>query len=150
MSAARQGWFSIATLLAILGLAGNPPAARAASGPTTVLHFNIPAGKLVDRMTTFAIQSEVQVLYKFDGTESITTRAVLGDFTPGQALDVMLQGTGIVPEFVKPQTVALKRQATMGVDRSAVTGRGDTFVARNRDAWRRTDRRGAKTDTPTE
>lgn len=142
MSAARQGWFSIATLLAILSLAGSPPAARAASGPATVLHFNIPAGKLVDRMTTFAIQSEVQVLYKFDGTESITTRAVLGDFTPGQALERMLEGTGIVPEFVKPQTVALKRRPGFQADRDIGTGRG--WVRNNQRSWAPTDRRGTQ------
>src|SRR5262245_22787959 len=98
MSAARQGWCAIA-LLAIAMVGGTSPVAQAASGPSAILHFNIPSGKLVDRMSTFAIQSELQVLYKFDGTQDITTQAAIGDFTPRQALDLMLAGTDVVAEF---------------------------------------------------
>src|SRR5262245_31135949 len=98
MSAAKQGWWcSIALMLAIWSLGGSP-STLAAAGPSTIVHFNIPAGKLVDRMQTFALQSDLQVLYTFDGIESITTQAVVGDFTPGQALERMLEGTGVVPE----------------------------------------------------
>jgi outer membrane receptor protein involved in Fe transport len=147
MTAAKQGWFAI-VLLAIAMVGGNSPAARAASGPSPILHFNIPSGKLVDRMSTFALQSELQVLYKFDGIQDIETQAVIGDLTPAQALEKMLAGTDIVPEFVKPQTVALTRRALAG-DVAIGTGRAGS---RTRPGLRSepTDRRTVRSDRPVE
>ncbi len=147
MTAARQGWCAIA-LLAIAMVGGKTLAARAASGPSTILHFNIPSGKLADRMSTFALQSELQVLYKFDGIQDITTQAVIGDLTPGQALEKMLAGTDIVPEFVKPQTVALTRRSLAG-DGAIGTGRAGSHAKPGLRS-EPTDRRTVKAERPDE
>lgn len=76
---------------------------------TAAIHFAIPSGKLADRMGAFALQAEMQVLYKFDGTENLHTQGVEGVMTPSEALHTMLIGTDLFPEFVKPQTVTLKK-----------------------------------------
>jgi iron complex outermembrane recepter protein len=145
MTARRQGWRTLATLIGLLLAGGSWPAvARDMSGPSTVIPFEIPAGDFVDQVGLFAKQSGMSVLYKFEGVQELKTQPVSGNFTPAEALERMLRGTGIVPEFVKRQTVTLKRASAAGPEASIGTGRRGSSVKRNLQAWEPTDRRGAQ------
>lgn len=74
----------------------------------SVIAFNIAAGPLVDRMPDFAMQSGVQVLYKFDAGMMLNDTSELhGEMTAREALARLLGTTNVTVEWVKPDVVAL-------------------------------------------
>lgn len=85
-----------ATLLplvaAVCALAGAAPASAqdAAARP-----FQIPAGAAAAAVALFAKQADLRVLADGDDLAGIQTRAVQGSYAPGQALDLLLAGTGL-------------------------------------------------------
>ncbi|MES2694121.1 MAG: STN domain-containing protein, partial [Verrucomicrobiota bacterium] len=76
------------------GFAALPPASTAAAR----IRFAIPAGPAADTLRQFSAQCgpDDRLLYAAAAVEGTTTRAVQGEFTPREALEAMLAGSGLV------------------------------------------------------
>lgn len=73
--------------------------------------FNLPAGSAAQRVQTLAIQSRVQVIAPNADLAGVTTRAVSGDYTPAEALRVMLAGSGLEAVPGNGNTLVIRRAA---------------------------------------
>lgn len=71
--------------------------------------FNIPAQPLSDALTAFGRQSGLQITYQPELAAGLSSRAVSGSYTPEQALQQLLTGTGVAYRFTNDRTVTLER-----------------------------------------
>jgi TonB-dependent receptor len=58
--------------------------------------FDVPAGAAVRTLKQFAAQAGSEIVFSPEVVGAVKTRAVLGQFTPREALDAMLANTGLV------------------------------------------------------
>lgn len=72
--------------------------------------INIPAQPLRSALHQLAQQAGMQLLYADAAAEGKTAPAVVGRYTPEQALQKLLEGTGLRYRFTGPQTVALQQE----------------------------------------
>ena len=96
-------------------LAAAAPAASAAPAPASAAaerrSFDLPAGPATLALKLFSEQSGRTLLADGDLIAGVTTVAVKGDFTPREALDRLLAGTGLVAAVDGPTgAFALKRE----------------------------------------
>ena len=98
-------------MLTCWGPAVTLASAEPAAAPATVIHFDIPRQSLSQAVVAFSRVSGVQVLYDGGVTSQQSSTAVVGDMTSGQALRVLLTGTGFIIRYVGPRSVTLIRQA---------------------------------------
>ncbi|MGH8656529.1 MAG: secretin and TonB N-terminal domain-containing protein [Gammaproteobacteria bacterium] len=98
----------LSLLLAML-LTAVPTAGAAADAELKATDLDIPAQALIPALNAFAEQSGLQLLYSAELAEGKTTRGVSGRLTPEQALQTLLEGTGLSYRFVDPGTVTLTR-----------------------------------------
>ena len=90
---------------------------RSSSAPTQLAqgtaarHFEIPSGDLQAALLAFSQQAGLQLLYPAGLTAGHRTQGVQGDYTPAQALDLLLAGTGISHRFTEANSVTLERAA---------------------------------------
>lgn len=72
------------------------------------IEFNIPGLALSDALAEWSKQTGLQVLRRDpDGATELTTRSVTGKFSPAEALEKMLAGTGLTYKFVNDKTVRI-------------------------------------------
>jgi iron complex outermembrane recepter protein len=57
--------------------------------------FNLPGGDAATELKSFAAQAGTQVAFSGDAVNGMKTNAVRGSFTPREALEQMLHGTGL-------------------------------------------------------
>lgn len=81
-----------------------------ASAAELTKHFNLPSQDLSSALLEFNRQSGVQTLFGYDESESavidtIRTGSVVGDFTAQEALDRLLDGTGLQFRFYAPNKI---------------------------------------------
>ncbi|OZA92221.1 MAG: TonB-dependent siderophore receptor [Azorhizobium sp. 39-67-5] len=99
----------VSGLLASVALPGfalaQQPSARAAA-PARIA-FDIPAQDLNRGVLKFAQRAGVQVFYDTAKLGGRRSSAVSGTFTPQEALDRMLAGTGLVYRFTAPNQVTI-------------------------------------------
>ncbi|HET6431550.1 TonB-dependent receptor [Dyella sp.] len=74
-------------------------------------HYAIPAGQLDDTLRALAARGNVQLLYAPQLTAGQRAVALEGDFTPADALAIVLRGSGLQAEVVTPDTYVLRRIA---------------------------------------
>lgn len=125
----------------MLAAAIGAASARAAAPPSEIMHFEIPAGELVDSVSRYTVQAQMSVLYEYDTLGKLPTQPVSGDFTAVEALQRMIQGLDIVLAFPYRRTVTLTRPGVGGPDAAIGTGRS-AWARKNARAWVPTDRRG--------
>jgi iron complex outermembrane receptor protein len=70
--------------------------------------FNIPAQSLSGALTRFAADTRLQVLYDSDIAESLEAPALNGTYTPAEALEQLLQGTGLNYRYSNDNTITLE------------------------------------------
>ncbi|WP_020158463.1 TonB-dependent siderophore receptor [Methylobacter marinus] len=70
--------------------------------------FNIPAQSLSGALTRFAADTRLQVLYDSDIAESLEAPALNGTYTPEEALEQLLQGTGLNYRYSNDNTITLE------------------------------------------
>jgi outer membrane receptor protein involved in Fe transport len=104
---ARSRRLTGATLgaLAFIALMLAPPACFA-DAPVTH-HFDVPAGNAAEKLNEFSRQAELQVLFNFPLVNSMRTNPVCGDLEARHALTLLLEGTGLVFDFVNERTLAV-------------------------------------------
>jgi iron complex outermembrane receptor protein len=142
----------------ILFAAGANTYAADAASPKTI-QFNIPAQSLSSALTRFSAETRLQVLYEGDVTDKLQAPALNGAYTPAQALERLLRGTGLKYRYSNDKTITLEApidknqlgpQSSITMPAMTVTGK-----ASNADndpyntAYNRTNATTAtKTDTP--
>ena len=74
------------------------------------LRLKIAAGSAPMALSEFIRQTGMQVLFEFDAVRNHSTRAVSGQFEVAEALAAMLEGSGLMYEFVNDRTFAVRPQ----------------------------------------
>src|SRR5882724_11382906 len=70
--------------------------------------FNIPRQELTAALSAFAHETGLQIVRFSDAGESkVTANSVVGLYTPTQALDILLAGSGFHYRFVNSHTIAI-------------------------------------------
>ena len=87
-------------------VAQRPSPAETGAG---VLAFDIPAQPLDQALEAYATTSRQSVLYDSHLTEGRTSRPVQGDYTPLDALDAMLEGSGLKVRYTSAKALVLVR-----------------------------------------
>ncbi len=71
--------------------------------------FSIPAGDLQSALLAFSQQTDLQLLYPADLTQGHRTDGVQGSFTPRDALNRLMAGTGLIYEITGGETVKIAK-----------------------------------------
>lgn len=98
-------WIMTCGIVLALMLAG--PALMSAFAQDGGVPFDIPAQPLPAALDVFAEQAHVQMLYKAEAVSGLQSTAVSGQFTPAQALQNLLQGTGLSVQSGGPNTMTV-------------------------------------------
>ncbi len=114
----RVFFFWLATLLLCVG------ASAAETGRRT---FDLPADSAEKTLKLFSVQSGRGLLVSTEIAKGVQTNAVKGELTPGEALDKMLAGTGLVfTQDEKNGAFVVRREGNdPNGPRAAQTGTGD-------------------------
>ncbi len=104
VEAPSRKWFAMGTL-ATYAMAGSsvvlqaatpvPPAPAPSQQVNTVGKFAIPAGPLADVIPAFEKASGLKITIANEGIKGVTSPGVTGLLSPSQALEKMLEGTGV-------------------------------------------------------
>jgi iron complex outermembrane recepter protein len=74
------------------------------------LTFNLPSDEFPTAILEFYRQSKIEVLFlSKDSLNAIHTHPVVGEFTPREALDIMLRDTGLIYNFATEHSVSIKQ-----------------------------------------
>jgi len=73
--------------------------------------LQIPAGQLSTALNQLAEASDLQMVYDTDMTQGLKSPALSGNYTPTQALQKLLQGSGLGYQLADNGTVTIVRQA---------------------------------------
>ena len=91
-------------------------------------YFDIQPQKIQFALEAFAKKMDVSIVYNLEDLEDITTRAISGEYTSNQALEKMLEGTGLLFEQVDQKTIAIKRNSSKS---STPAHKNTTLIAVN-------------------
>ena len=78
---------------------------------STSRHLQIPADQLSTALNRLAEASDLQMVYDTDMTQGLKSTALSGNYTPTQALQKLLQGSGLGYQLAANGTVTISRQA---------------------------------------
>lgn len=109
-----------------LGWTQQASAQAPASSQSATQTISVPAGPLTPALNSLAAQTGLQILFDASLAEGKTTRGVSGALTPTQALDRVLQGTGVSARFAGSNNVTIEAN---GTDASGVATDGSTMLA---------------------
>jgi len=73
--------------------------------------LQIPAGQLSTALNRLAEASDLQMVYDTDMAQGLKSQALSGNYTPTQALQKLLQGSGLGYQLADNGTVTISRQA---------------------------------------
>jgi len=74
--------------------------------------FSIPAQPLEDALATFGLQSGLQVSVDSTLASGVSSQSMEGTYVPQDALQQLLQGTGLTYRFTSPHTVIVERNSS--------------------------------------
>lgn len=88
--------------------------------------FDLAAGPAEKTLKQFAAQSGCELVFASQGVAAVPTKAARGEFTPREALDLMLAGTGLVAaQDTKTGAFAVSRTPSRPNDSGAAPTRPD-------------------------
>lgn len=90
--------------------------------PGSLMHFDLPAQALGVALQAFQHVSDLAVLAPAPLLAGRTSAAVNGDFSPREALDRVLQGTGFHAEFIGTNEALIVADTAQGPTPPVVTG----------------------------
>lgn len=92
-----------------IGMASSAVALVMAAAPALAQakRFNVPAQDAASGVSAFARQADIQLLISARDAQGKTTREVRGDMPVEEGLRRLLEGTGLRPERVGPQTYSI-------------------------------------------
>jgi len=73
------------------------------------VNINMPAQSLSNALTQFSADTRLQVLYEGDITAKLQAPALKGTYTPKEALQKLLQGSGVAYRYTNDKTVTLEK-----------------------------------------
>jgi hemoglobin/transferrin/lactoferrin receptor protein len=85
---------------------------------STARSFNIPAQSLTNALNQFGRQSGLQVAFPAEASQGVRSHAVVGSFTPQEALAQLLQGTGVSYRITSQGTAVIGGRAGAAADGS--------------------------------
>ena len=120
------------------------------------LHFDIPAQPLADAINAFISSSDWQVGYPAELAKNCLSSNLNGNYTPQQALHILLQGTGLNYRMTGENKATLEKvavsepQSATTMPAVTVTGKAvyDSTDPYNPDYNRTSASTATKTDTP--
>jgi len=113
-SASPTHWFAILAL-ALGFLVASSPAAE-----TATRSFDIPSGRAEATLRQFATQSGAQFFFSAESVTGLRTNPVKGELTPHQALEALLDRTGLVAvQDEKTGALTVRRDAGPNAARAA-------------------------------
>ncbi|MGH8594072.1 MAG: TonB-dependent receptor plug domain-containing protein [Gammaproteobacteria bacterium] len=74
----------------------------------TALYVNVPPQSLAAALDSLAQQAHLQIIYNPDTLGEQSSRAVVGTYTPREALEKLLAGTGLSYTFTAEDTVSVR------------------------------------------
>lgn len=107
----RVSTAAIVIFLATVGVS----AAQDASAATRRKPTNIPAQPLVAALQVLAKERNLQVIYRADLAQNVHSAGAVGEFTPKEALDRLVAGTGLTYRYLNETTVTIEQIATVEV-----------------------------------
>ncbi len=144
-----QKIIEITGLLVLFSAGQNSYAGDAASGQT--MPFNIPAQSLSSALTRFSAETRLQVLYEGDVADKLQAPALNGTYTPEQALEKLLNGSGLKSRYTNDKTITIEaptNQSPQGPISSTTTLKAVTVTGKAKyDATDPYDRHYAATNT---
>ncbi len=135
-------------------LAADTAAQNTANPQSAALSFNIPAQPLTDALNAFIAASDWQVGFPAGMAKDVRSSAVNGNYTPQQALQRLLSGSGLSYRLTGNNTVTLEKAPQSKADTTtlaAMTVKGKRNAPDdpyNKDYAVRNAATGTKTDTP--
>jgi iron complex outermembrane receptor protein len=78
------------------------------AAPSQILQFNIPAQSLSNALIRFSADTRLQVLYEGDVEDKLQAPALNGTYTPAQALEKLLGGSGFKYRFSNDKTITIE------------------------------------------
>ena len=82
----------------------------AVDGPHNKVKFNLASDEFPKAILEFYRQSKIEVLFlSKESLSFIHTQPVVGEYDPGEALDLMLRGTGLIYNFATDHSVSIKQ-----------------------------------------
>ncbi|MCF7967292.1 MAG: STN domain-containing protein, partial [Methylobacter tundripaludum] len=137
-------------------MAADTAAQNAANPQSAALSFNIPAQPLADALNAFIAASDWQVGFPAGMANDVRSSAVNGNYTPQQALQQLLVGSGLNYRLTGTNTVTLEKapvsKAAGSTTLSGVTVKGqrqyDPNDPYNTDYAVPNANSATKTDTP--
>ena len=112
----RVSLIAMVTVLAA-GLAGAPAWAQtpsAADAPRPKLHFSIPPGPLAPALNRFAELTGIQLVYPSSLVQGLSSPGLSGDFTPADALQRLVAGTGLSARMLSATSATLEPSSVGG------------------------------------
>lgn len=123
----RRGLALVAPVVALLLSA---PASSQDNRPgADVQAYDIPAQQLDSALTRYAATSGVDFLLDEPQVANRRSSAVIGTFTPPQALHILLQGTGLVARFTSRTSAVIMPVARAGEPIASAENPGRPVVA---------------------
>ena len=80
------------------------------------IRFDIPSQTVQSALDTFVAVTNFSLIYNKEGFGDVITSAVSGQYSPEQALDIMLEGTGLMFEFTSQDTVAILKNGDQPIE----------------------------------
>jgi outer membrane receptor for ferric coprogen and ferric-rhodotorulic acid len=99
----------IAVASAVASLAPHAMAQDSATATADKVSFNIPAQPLNAALRTFAEATHLQLVYSSDLATGLNSGSVSGSFTPAEALQQLLAGSGLSSRFVSAGVVTIEK-----------------------------------------
>ena len=94
-----------------------------AASPIKRYDFNIPGGSsLTDALLVFGRQSRLQLIAPSELTNGLSSAAVIGSYSPEDALRTLLSGTALGFKYVSANTVQIFSTATTSANGTEVLG----------------------------
>ncbi len=98
---------TLSVSLCVIVMIFTPPLAEGASRR----NFAVPAGDALTTLNLFSAASNGKLLYSADAVAGVRTNAVEGEWSPREALDQMLEGTGLeVVQNARGEALAIRRK----------------------------------------
>jgi len=95
-------------LIPVVLFATGPNSYAADAAPAKAIQFNIPAQSLASALTRFSAETRLQVLYEGDVADILQAPALNGAYTPEQALEKLLRGTGLKSRYTNDKTITIE------------------------------------------
>lgn len=100
---------NLAASLLALSLTVAAAQAPAEPHPDKLVHFNLPAQPLNQALNNFAHQADLRIVFDTADAEGLDAPALNATLTPDEALQKLLDPTGLRAEYLDSKTIAIRK-----------------------------------------